>query len=160
MNIVYLHGLMSSNQSPKVDWLKNKNTVFNPYLNYKEDTETLFSDLKTICEENKIDLIIGSSMGGYLGFHLSNKYNIPNLLFNPSLEKNKMVKPKVEEIKNSHVLHTLVLGRNDDVVIPSHTIGFMENGDFNYRVTLEENGHRTPIELLKKHFEWIENSKK
>jgi len=60
-------------------------------------------------------------MSGYLGFYLSNKYNIPSLLFNPSLEKNSITKPDVTDIENNCTLHTIVLGQNDNVVIPSDT---------------------------------------
>lgn len=153
MNILYLHGLMSSNKSQKTEWLKEKHVVFNPILNYKEDSKTIFKDLELLCEENNIELIIGSSMGGYLGYHLSNKFNVPSLLFNPSLEKNNIVKPEIiEVVENRNILHTVVLGKNDDVVIPEQTIKLLENRRANFVHFFESNGHRTPLEIFKKHF--------
>lgn len=152
MNILYLHGLMSSNKSQKTEWLKENNTVLNPVLSYNENSETIFKDLELLFEQNKIDLIIGSSMGGHLGFHLSNQFNIPSLLFNPSLEKNSIEKPKVNEIENRNVLHTVILGESDDVVIPSDTIKYLKNKKSNFKHTFESNGHRTPLSIFKKHF--------
>jgi len=129
MNILYLHGLMSTNKSQKTEWLKETHSVFNPALNYKEDSKTIFNDLELLCKQHEIDLVIGSSMGGYLAYHLSQKFNIPSLLFNPALEKNSIEKPPVDLVENLTIKHTIVLGEKDEVV-----------------------GHRTPFEVFKKHF--------
>jgi hypothetical protein len=157
MNILYLHGLMSNNQSPKIDWLKELgHTVHNPDLKYQEDSETIFFDLEQLCDLNRIDLIIGSSMGGHLGFHLGNKYGIQTLLFNPSLADNEIAKPDVTCVENNVVLHTVVLGANDDVVIPSDTMKYLKDSRSNFVHIVEENGHRTPIEIFQKHFKLME----
>ena len=156
MNILYLHGLMSSNQSPKVDWLRELgHNVYNPKLNYKEEGYTIWNSLENLCEEHPIDLIIGSSMGGHLSFHLGNKYNIPTLLFNPSLAPNEVVKPDVKLVDNDKVFHNIVMGKNDDVVIPKDTIEFLENRKVNFTHHLEENGHRTPIDIFQRYFKLI-----
>ncbi|PCH74779.1 MAG: hypothetical protein COB98_09840 [Flavobacteriaceae bacterium] len=156
MNIIYLHGLLSSNKSSKTDWLMQEgHTLFNPRLNYKEEAKTVFSDLAALCEQHQIDLIIGSSMGGHLAFHLSNKYKIPSLLFNPSLEKNSMSKPAVIQVENKSILHTIVVGEKDTVVIPSDTLKYLEDRKSNVVHTFEANGHRTPLEVFKKHFKLL-----
>ena len=160
MNILYLHGLMSSNQSPKVDWLRElRHNVYKPKLNYKEDGKTIFNDLEQLCEKQHIDLIIGSSMGAYLGFHLSNRFNIATLLFNPSLAPNEVSKPDAKVVKNDSVLHTIVIGRNDDVVIPKNTIKFLEHRKANFVYTFENNGHRTPLDIFQKHFSLLAETK-
>ena len=152
MRILYLHGLMSSNKSSKIDWLRLKHTVYSPYLNYNTESQSIFSGLKTLIKTNQIDLIIGSSMGGHLGFHLANMFDIPSLLFNPSLAPNQVEKPAVEITSNPDILHTVVLGINDDVVIPLDTIAFLNTSKSNYTITKESNGHRTPIDIFKKNF--------
>ncbi|AZQ43360.1 YqiA/YcfP family alpha/beta fold hydrolase [Nonlabens ponticola] len=156
MNILYLHGLMSSHQTPKVSWLKdNGHHVYHPALNYKVEGSTIFSQLSSLLEKHDVALIIGSSMGGHLAYHLGNKFGIPTLLFNPSLAPNQVEKPEVDRITNTTILHTVVLGEKDDIVIPTQTIDYLNKANANYKHTFEENGHRTPIELLKKHFELI-----
>jgi len=152
MTILYLHGLMSSNQSEKIDWLKENHKVINPLLLYSTLSESLFSDLKALCEHYVIDLIIGSSMGGFLGFHLSNALNITSLLFNPALVTKSEFKPVVNAVNNTNVLHTIVLGRNDDVVLPEETLRFLEDKNVNFIHTFEQTGHRTPFFIFKKHF--------
>lgn len=152
MNILYLHGLMSTNKSQKTEWLKETHSVFNPALNYKEDSKTIFNDLELLCKQHEIDLVIGSSMGGYLAYHLSQKFNIPSLLFNPALEKNSIEKPPVDVVENLTIKHTIVLGEKDEVVIPSETLKYLESRNINFTHTFEANGHRTPFEVFKKHF--------
>ena len=159
MKILYLHGLMSSNQSSKTDWLKQEHIVFNPSLNYKHNSEHIFSELDLLCEQNHFNLIIGSSMGGHLAFHLSNKHNIPSLLFNPSLEKNSIPKPDVVTVVNPTILHHIVLGEKDDVVIPAETIKYLEDHACNFVYSFENNGHRTPFNIFEKHFLKIKSSK-
>ncbi|TYB71516.1 hypothetical protein ES677_10625 [Bizionia gelidisalsuginis] len=152
MTILYLHGLMSSNQSNKIEWLKEKHHVFNPQLNYKKDSKTIFAELEAICENTIVHLIIGSSLGGYLGYHISNKFNIPSLLFNPALEQTTAEKPDVNCVNNTNVLHTIVLGENDDVISPIKTLQFLENRNSNFVHSYAPTGHRTPFEIFKKHF--------
>lgn len=151
MTILYLHGLMSSNQSNKIDWLKENHDVINPLIKYSAGSKSLFSDLKVLCEQNAVDLIIGSSMGGFLGFHLSNTLNIPSLLFNPALVTKSEFKPQVTAVNNTSVLHTIIFGRNDDVVIPGETLQFLKDNYFNFTHSYEQTGHRTPFPIFKKH---------
>ena len=157
MNILYLHGLMSSHTSSKIDWLRLEHTVHSPHLKYKEESQLIFSNMDQLCNTHEIDLIIGSSMGGYLGFHLANKFHIPSLLFNPSIAPNDIVKPEVEVVSNLNILHTVVLGVKDDVVIPSDTIAFLKNSNSNCFIKKESNGHRTPFDIFKKNFEALIN---
>lgn len=155
MNILYLHGLLSKNISDKTEWLSETNNLYNLQLDYKTNSENIYQELKQFINNNPIDLIIGSSMGGYLAFHLGNDLNIPTLLFNPSLTKNKIEKPVVTEVKNISVLHTLVLGKGDEIVNPLETIDYCLDGKYNFKYTFENIGHRTPIDVLKKHFTFI-----
>ncbi len=154
MNILYLHGLMSNSQTPKVDWLRELgHTVSSPDLNYKEEGATLFNDLGQWIVKNNVELIIGSSMGGFLGFHLGNSFNIPTLLFNPSLAPNEIAKPDVVHVSNNRVLHSIILGQHDDVVIPADTIHFLKDKNANFKYVFEDSGHRTSLNLFKIHFQ-------
>jgi uncharacterized protein len=156
MTILYLHGLMSSPQTPKVDWLRELgHTVVSPLLDYKNQSASIFTDLQTACKQHTFDLIIGSSMGGYLGYHLGNYYDIPTLLFNPSLAENEIQKPEKEETENKVLLHTIILGKQDAVVIPEATLKYLETHQVNFEVYWENYGHRTPIESFKKYAEKI-----
>jgi predicted esterase YcpF (UPF0227 family) len=152
IKILYLHGLLSSNQSPKVDWLKKQHTVINPKLDYKNNGNTIFSELESIIIDNEVNFIVGSSMGGYLGYHLGNKLNVPTLLFNPSLAPNKIEKPKVCYVKNETVLHTVILGEYDEVVSYQNTLNYLMKVNANLDYRLMKIGHRTPFEVFVESF--------
>ena len=64
--IIYLHGLESHQGGPKVDLLSDKGYVFAPEMDYKNNPDLFKDVLEEVKELGTPDLIIGSSMGGYL----------------------------------------------------------------------------------------------
>jgi hypothetical protein len=81
--ILYLHGLGSSPNQHRIGIMKLVANVLSPLLHYEEKPS--WNVLVEIMETNKPDAIVGSSLGGYLAFHLSNKFQVPALLFNPAM---------------------------------------------------------------------------
>ena len=85
MHILYIHGLESSTNCLKVQWLKSLgHTVYNPKIDYK-DPEAFFK-VKRIAQKNNIDLIIGSSMGGYFAFAIATSTNHKCIFKRPAKE--------------------------------------------------------------------------
>ncbi|WP_298347917.1 YqiA/YcfP family alpha/beta fold hydrolase [uncultured Dokdonia sp.] len=159
MRILYLHGLMSKPTSVKVEWLKDiGHKVTSPLLDYKKESDKIYQMLQELCIKSDFDLIIGSSMGGFLAWSLSNQYDIPSLLFNPSLAANKIKKPSVISFVNHSILHTVIFGRDDIVVIPSETLEHLKDAKSNFEYTYESNGHRTPFSTFSKHFNALEKN--
>lgn len=152
MNVLYLHGLLSSNKSPKVEYLKELGyKVFNPKLLYKIDKETMYNNLKELILKNEIEFLIGSSMGGYLAFHLANELHKKTLLFNPSLQSISPNKPNIPETTNINCKHYIVIGKNDTTVLPNITLTYLKTTESNCHIEYEDYGHQTPIEPFKKH---------
>ena len=81
--IMYLHGLESSNVCDKVDFMREHANVLAPSIDYSKSN--IEEELMYMVESFQPDLIIGSSMGGYVGMLLANHYNIDCLVFNPAL---------------------------------------------------------------------------
>jgi uncharacterized protein len=75
--VLYLHGLESDQGGPKVDYFKNKCCVHAPKIDYTR--KDIFQFLTQTIEHLNPDLIIGSSMGGYSAFILSNFIEFPLL---------------------------------------------------------------------------------
>ncbi len=73
--VLYLHGLESKQGGPKVDFLANEFIVHAPKIDYT-DPELNIKMFFTIQDFNP-DLIIGSSMGGYVADILAEKYGKP-----------------------------------------------------------------------------------
>ena len=84
MNVWYLHGLESKAGGPKVDYLRKvSDKVFAPEIKYTNPNT--FDVLLNLAKEDKPDLIIGSSMGGYYADAIASHFGINVLLFNPAL---------------------------------------------------------------------------
>ena len=152
--IVFLHGLESSSNGEKADLLKaNFPNTFIPDLKYKEvDPKILFDSIYNQLVGQNIKLIIGSSMGGYLGYCLCKKLGVSGLLFNPALSLNSLgiqfdntgqLKPHLD----------IVIGQFDKVVNPQLTMDWLiENEDpTTYSVFYENIEHRIPIDVFTKH---------
>jgi predicted esterase YcpF (UPF0227 family) len=147
--VLYLHGLESNQGGKKVDFLANEFIVHAPEMDYK--SEHLSYQLDNIMVNFKPDIIIGSSMGGYVADILAEKYGIPSILFNPALH-NRSFDPAIEyPIEGEQVelqeRKVVVLGKNDDV-IPPYITKIMLKNNFNYKIVLEEMGHRTPLNIF------------
>lgn len=154
---LYLHGLHSSViNSPKVNWLKSFDytKVMAPEINYSQEKSSIFSRLSQIVETEKIQYIVGSSMGGFLGYHLGSKHNLPTLLFNPSLIKTSVGKPDLDNTGVHNATrghHSFVLGLNDEVVDPTKLLQFISNTEIHTirKITFEPMAHRVPLEIFR-----------
>ena len=124
MNILYIHGLESKLSQEKKKILEKYGKVFAPDLNYYENPEAIASILKQYSEVD-INTVIGSSMGGFAGYHISDALDRPALLFNPAL-KERSVEQRIPEINNTcFSFKQIVLGQRDEVVNPAHTLQFL-----------------------------------
>jgi uncharacterized protein len=147
--ILYLHGLESKQGGPKVDFLEKEFYVCAPDMNYKDPMLQKWIDFM-VCEFNP-DIIIGSSMGGYVADILSKKYNTPAILFNPALH-NRGFEPAIEypiESKQTELQEKkiVVLGKQDEVIPPYITKIMLENNPY-YEIVLEEMGHQVPLSVF------------
>jgi len=85
--ILYLHGFASCGDSTKSQLLKKyfgENEVFSPDLPVSPVEAISF--IKKIIIEKEIDLIIGSSLGGYYASYFTELLHIKSVLINPSTE--------------------------------------------------------------------------
>ncbi len=149
-SILYLHGLESSNICDKVDFLKENANVVAPSIDYSDPG--LEEKLFYIVEKFEPDVIIGSSMGGFVGMMLANKYDIDCVLFNPAIHSRPM-EPNLRSLIYDGPKHGLnsvvVLGLEDDVIDPSKTEDILEQVEFDCEIErVEEMGHRVPFDVF------------
>ena len=147
--VLYLHGLESKQGGPKVEFLANEFCVHAPAMDYTDPY--LAVKVAHIMENFQPDLIIGSSMGGYVADILAEKYGVPAILFNPALH-NRSFDPAIEypiegEQAELQERKVVVLGKNDEV-IPPYLTKIMLESNFNYKIVLEEMGHQTPLNIF------------
>jgi len=145
--ILYLHGLESSNVGDKVDFLKENAIVVAPAIDYSKPS--LEEELLYIVEKFSPDLIIGSSMGGYVGMMLANKYYIDCLVFNPAIHSRPM-EPALKSLQYDDQRHDfnpiVILGMEDDVIDPNVSKEMMDEDLEIFEV--ENMGHRVPFDVF------------
>ena len=141
--IVYLHGLESKAGGPKVDFLATKGMVYAPEMDY--ETLDLYDLMGKI---GKPDLIIGSSMGGYVADILGSHLGVNVLLFNPALHS-RSIEIDSELYGDKNYKRTIILGTEDDVINPEMTKNIRPKYDNSAKFEeIEGMGHRTSLDVF------------
>lgn len=154
MKVAFFHGLESPARSEKNVILKElfgAENVFAPAMDYRNPE--MYNEVLNYLKENPVDLLIGSSMGGYFAHNLSSILGIQALLFNPALHSRSM-EPQNVKCGAHRPTQVFVLGRQDEVINPMETLKLICNPDCNWEIFVgfENIGHRVLREVFKK---WI-----
>ena len=160
MNILFLHGLESKLSPAKRVILEKYGTVIAPDLDYNSNPDTI----QNLCNEFKnqeINVIIGSSMGGFAGFYLANSFGVCALLYNPALPyRNNVVQNIPSDLpKKRSPLMRIVLGGQDDVIKAKDNLVFLSQNVSDLRdCTIEivyDLAHQIPIDVFKEQTEYF-----
>jgi pimeloyl-ACP methyl ester carboxylesterase len=148
--IMYLHGLESSNVCDKVDFLKERDEVLAPSIDYRKSN--IEEELMYMVESFSPDLIIGSSMGGFVGMALANRYNVKCIVFNPAIHS-RPIEPNLPSLQYDDVHFgfnpVVVLGLEDDVIDPAKSEDMLEQMDFEFEIErIEGLGHRISFDVF------------
>jgi predicted esterase YcpF (UPF0227 family) len=142
--IVYLHGLESESGGTKVSFLAEKGMVYAPAIDYK--TLDLNEFIFTL---GMPDLIIGSSMGGYVADIIGSQLGVDVLLFNPALHNRTIIREFNEDYGSEPYKRTIVLGTEDKVINPELTKKLWSvKGNEAIHDEIEGMGHRTPLDVF------------
>ncbi|HSN47663.1 MAG TPA: YqiA/YcfP family alpha/beta fold hydrolase [Flavobacterium sp.] len=158
MNILYLHGLESRLSDEKRALLENYGIVIAPDLDYTSNLY-MIQNLYDEFHQQNINAIIGSSMGGFAGFHLANALGVCALLYNPALPyRNSVVQNIPSGLPKKHSpLLRIVLGGQDEVVKAKDNLAFLSQNAGELRdCTIEiVNGlaHQIPIDVFEEQTE-------
>jgi len=152
--VAFFHGLESLPRTEKNEMLEKEfDFVFAPPMDYYNPL--LFDNVLKSLEDNPVDYLIGSSMGGYFAYQLSTILGTPTLLFNPAVH-GRSINPPVKT-GNFKPHHTLVLGEKDDVIDAFVTSRWFNDNNENTFINYEKIEHRIPADIFSK---WINNIKK
>lgn len=155
MRILYIHGLESVEplSLEKRTVLEAYGTVVAPQFDYFNEPNHFNKLLLQYIPED-FDVLIGSSMGGYMAYYLSLIWNKPCLVFNPALPGRPVVQHMPEQIPTERKsLIQIVLGAQDNVVDPAYNLVYLskhikENDVLRIHI---RNGmeHRVSVAVLK-----------
>lgn len=144
MNILYLHGFGSlfDPESEKVQTLKKLGDVYGSDIDWTLPPQKALARSSVIILECRIDLIVGTSMGGWGAAVLGEKFNIPFIAINPAIEPQNTLKRHLgtgidyhgkpytltEQVVNQYYSFIpdgyglLLVALDDEVIDPSLTI--------------------------------------
>lgn len=119
MKALYIHGLHSHPNPEKINILEEAGLkVIAPFIDYDKEQGAVFERIKAIAIEEQVELLIGSSMGGFIGYWIAQDLQLAALLFNPALYF-KSVQAHIPQISNSQNPPLFVcLGERDERVNP------------------------------------------
>ena len=133
MKTLYIHGLDSFPVPEKKQIMAKAGLdVTALHLNYRQKLG-VYEILKDAVFQKNIQFIIGSSLGGYLGYWLAEEMGLPCLLFNPAINfRRKIFFSVIPQIKKLQCpSRYVVLGAKDDLLNPGKTLTFMKNKERN-----------------------------
>jgi hypothetical protein len=147
MKVAFFHGLYSQPISEKNYALREVfDEVYDPSMNYSD--KTLFQNILEYLKANPVDLLIGSSMGGYFAYCLSTQLGTRTLLFNPAVHSRPVETTVTCGTMNSN--HLIVLGNMDQEIPPLKTVDFFKDVE-NSSIFFEDMAHIVPIEIFRKY---------
>jgi len=99
--ILFIHGFAScglGNKSKLLIEYFGQDQVLTPDLSHTP--EIAIEQLNTLCSTNKIDLLVGSSLGGFYATWLSNQHGIASVLINPAVKPYRLLDKHIGIQKN------------------------------------------------------------
>jgi predicted esterase YcpF (UPF0227 family) len=123
MRTLYIHGLDSFPVPEKKQIMKDAGLEITAlHINYREKLG-VYETLKDTAIRKKIEFIMGSSLGGYLGNVLAEDLGLPCLLFNPAMHYTDVFYSKIPKIEKPKCpTRFVVLGLNDETINPNYTL--------------------------------------
>ena len=159
--ILYIHGLGSSPVPAKIALINKHAEVFALHLDYEKDINA-YRKLDAMVREKGITALIGSSLGGLISFHLSQRYHLPCLLFNPALYREVPPAYGMETFVASCPRRLVVLGEQDDIVDPLKIRKILEDyPDESCRQEIilnKQMGHQIDLKRFEQYTNWFFSS--
>ena len=149
MKTLYIHGLDSFPVPEKIDILKKQglNTVA-LHIDYRNNKD-VFEILLQFAIEHKIELVVGSSLGGYLAFWIGAKLKVPQILYNPAIHYEKNFGWEIPEISiPTNIFRCIILGDKDGIVNPELNYSYFNKqlkSDYTKMIRCSWLGHKIDL---------------
>jgi len=159
MKTLYLHGLDSHPLPEKNKIMKDAGLELTAlHINYREKLG-VYETMKDTALRMKIEFIIGSSLGGYIGNILAEDLGLPCLLFNPAMHNTDVFYSRMPIIEDRKcTARFIVLGNNDPTINPNYTLEVFGAADLNSVdqriITCHWLGHEIDLRTFKEMVYW------
>ncbi|CAA0081733.1 Uncharacterised protein [Halioglobus japonicus] len=102
MKVLYLHGYGSKfdPDSAKMQTLKKRGKVSGPDLDYGRGQQAVVDAVLTFVDNENYDLIVGTSMGGWLASHASVLLRVPFVALNPAIRPSQTLQKYIGQTIN------------------------------------------------------------
>ncbi len=132
MKAYYIHGFeskgLTEEKREKLEALGLE--VIAPLFDFRKERNILYRITEEVRME-KPGFLIGSSMGGRMAFYISNRLNVPALLFNPALKSGMIdeIQPVPKDFRELilNPYQQFIFGARDTTVVPASTKAFLED---------------------------------
>lgn len=135
MKILYVHGF-GSHYDPnheKIKMLETLGTVVGVDVDYCKGFDDAFATLMDAMIDHDVDLIVGTSMGGYMATHLSAKTGKPFVALNPATAPNislqKWVGTFTDYAGHDRCLTENTVATYPDIATDGYGMVFVESAD-------------------------------
>jgi hypothetical protein len=128
MKTLYIHGLDSFPVPQKMGILSYAGLAVEAlHMNYRTDKD-IYITLRNYSLDKEIAFVVGSSLGGFLGYWLAEDLGLPCLLFNPAMSFRTILEPHLPAILHRRCpARYVVIGAHDDVVDPKASLQFFRD---------------------------------
>lgn len=121
------------------------------YFRSKNLIKSYSESVWSIKNEGSEVLLVGSSLGAYMAFHIANNTKTPSLLFNPSF----IFKNGAEYIYNSPEFkdQQILFSEKDEIIDVRGSIKYLNSINMNENISILSGiSHHVPIDIFDKHF--------
>lgn len=145
MNILYIHGFGSrfKPQSDKVKSLSSLGVVHGVDIDYTDSKSVITQQLRDIIIQKDIELLIGTSMGGYFSAEVGQMIGLPYVMINPvmdpSVTLNKYIGEGIDHYGRPYHLEKNTVEEYDQMMLENqHGLLLLDKGDelIDYRETV------------------------
>lgn len=129
MKTLYIHGLDSHPVPEKLEILRQHHLdVVALHMDYRNEIN-VYHTLRKYAQGEQVKFIVGSSLGGFLGYWLAQDLGLPCLLFNPAMSYTELNEYMPEITNRLCPARFVIIGAHDDTVDPDENLDWFRNID-------------------------------